>query len=153
MVAEAIIEPATYAVRIETSRFGALEIPEQDQVTLIDGLLGFEQHHAFCLIGHAPGSPFVWLQSMDDPALAFVTVNPFDFFADYDFEIADSDAAAIGLHHVRDAMVYTLVTITKQDVTANLVGPIIVNTRTGRAKQVVLTNSPYTTRHSITRTK
>ncbi len=151
MVVEAICEPATFTTRVETTRFGVLEIPEADQVTLIHGLLGFERHRAFCFFAHAPGSPFIWLQSMEDPALAFVTVNPFDFFAEYDIEISESDAAEIGLVHVRDAMLCTLVTINDHDVTTNLVGPVIINTENGRGKQVVLTNSPYGTRHSISR--
>ena len=48
--------------------------------------------HEYGLLDHAHVSPFRWLQSLGDPALAFVVVNPFDFFSDYDFEIGDANS-------------------------------------------------------------
>lgn len=134
---------------IDTTRFGAVEIEESRLVTIQDGLLGFEGVEAFCLIEHGPDSPFCWLQAVENPELAFVTINPFDFFPAYDLEITDADAERLALSSADDALVLTLVTLTDDAVTTNLLGPIIVNRHGRQARQVVLNNSPYSTRHAL----
>lgn len=134
---------------IETTRFGCIEINDDHLVYLNDGLIGFETQKEFGLIEHTPGSPFCWLQSMTDPALAFVVVNPFDFFDDYDFTINDNEVEELCVSSAKDVAVLTLVTINGDQVSTNLVGPILMNWRTRAAKQVVLSDSRYGTRHSL----
>ena len=134
---------------ISTTRFGNMEVSDDRFIRIPEGLLGFEPIQEYCLLDHKPGSPFQWLQAVDEPQLAFVVVNPFGFFSDYDIEISDADARQLELNAVEDAMVISLVTISKQEITTNLVGPIVVNRKTGMGKQVVLNNTHYGTRHSL----
>ena len=127
---------------VETERFGKLEIAPEALIEIPDGVYGFEQARRFCLIDHGQQSPFRWLQCVDAPGLAFVVVNPYDFFANYQVEMEDGDAAAIGLREPEDAVILNLVTLgnTREDTTANLVGPIVLNAKSRKAKQVVLAN-------------
>jgi flagellar assembly factor FliW len=134
---------------IKTTRFGQVEVDDAQLVLIPDGLLGFESIHEYCLIPHAPGSPFHWLQALNKPELAFVVVNPFDFFAEYDFTIGDADVARLKLENAADVLVLTLVTISGEQVTTNLLGPLLVNARTRAARQIVLADAPYGTRHSL----
>jgi flagellar assembly factor FliW len=140
------VEPG---ILVNTTRFGEIVVDEEQLVHLSEGLLGFEGLHDFCLLAHAPGSAFHWLQSLTDPAIAFVVVNPFDFFPDYDFTLDDEVVRALHLQDVMDVAVLTLVTIRGSEVTANLVGPVVINVRERCARQLVLSDSRYSTRHSL----
>ena len=82
---------------IETTRFGQVEVDEQSLLTFPQGVLGFESIQEFCLLEHKPGSPFLWLQAVENPALAFVVINPFDFIADYDLTISGADISHLQL--------------------------------------------------------
>ena len=79
-------------MKVNTTRFGTLEIDESTLLTMPRGPLGFEEQTRFCLIQHRPGAPFRWLQSTEDPGLAFPVMDPSEFFSNYAFEISDADA-------------------------------------------------------------
>jgi len=136
---------------VETEKFGALEVDPGALIEMPDGLYGFEHAKRFCLLDHTKAAAFRWLQCVDAPGLAFVVVNPYDFFADYEVELDDQEAAAIELRAPEDALILSLVTLGERaaEATANLVGPIVINARSRKAKQVVLANQAYTTKHRL----
>jgi flagellar assembly factor FliW len=118
------------------------------------GMLGFPDKQRFVILQHKENSPFFWYQSVDDPALAFVITNPFFFLPDYKVNIEDvlmkmswdknSDNDVLEL--------YVVVNIPKgspEKMTANLIGPILVNNKTRHAVQIVMSNSPYTHNFSL----
>lgn len=137
---------------IETKHFGSLEVTEDRVITFPQGLYAFEQKQRYILLENQdPGNPLWWLQSLDDPALVFVLLNPFLFKPDYEFELSAEDVEELGLENPREAVVFCLVVI-PQDVrkmTANLLAPIIINAQLKKGKQVVLLNKNYTTKHLI----
>ncbi len=137
------------AMQIETTRFGTIEVEQGQMIHFPEGMLGFESANDFCIFNHAEGSPFIWMQSITEPDLAFVMVVPFDFFPEYDFDISQSDIDTINLNDVADVAVFTVVTISDGNVTANLSGPIIMNSKNRHGKQIVLSNPTYKTRHSL----
>lgn len=136
---------------VTTERFGEVEVKEDSVIEIKDGILGFPERTKYVLLPQSEESPFQWLQSIDDPKLAFVVTNPLNFFADYAPEISDADVIDIDLENPEDAAVLTLVTIPEKidDMTVNLVGPIIVNKKNFKAKQVIALNEEYTTKHRI----
>ncbi len=73
------------------------------------------------------------------------------FFKDYAFEIEDEAAAEIGLSADNPPQIFTILTIPEklEDVTANLVAPVLVNWRDRKASQIVLEKTSYTTRHKL----
>ena len=141
----------TEEVTIPTTRFGEISVAAEKIITFPKGLLGFEHCRRYCLIADAQTTPLVYMQSLEDPALAFVVVDPRVFYPDYKVEIDPNEIAELEVGDVNDITTWVIVTV-PEDITrlsVNLQGPLLLNTRSYRAKQVVLTRSPYTTCHCI----
>ncbi len=139
-------------MKVETTRFGVLEIDESALITMPGGMLGFENCTRFFFLQHRTGSNFKWFQSVEEPAVAFVVVDPVLYFTDYEVEISDSDAEKLHLTaDSEDASVFVILTIANQGkhVSANLAAPIIVNFAEQLAAQVVLQDERYSTQHSL----
>lgn len=138
-------------MRVPTVRFGEIDIPDEHIIHFPAGIFGFPHLRRCCLLPQGPAAGVRWLQSLDDPTLVFLTVEPHLLLPDYELEIADADALALALTHPRHAAVLTLVTISEDGTaaTTNLLAPIIINTQTRRARQVILENDRYTTKHLV----
>ena len=138
-------------MKVETTRFGVLEMDESSIVRMPSGPLGFEEQTTFCLIQHRPDTNFRWLQSVDEPALAFVVVDPAEFFEGYAIEISDADAEELELEREDEALVLVVLTIGAgcEQITANLAAPIVINSKTLIGSQVVLQDDRYGVRHVL----
>ena len=137
---------------IHTVRFGDFEVEEKSIVHFAQGIPAFEDEYEFVIIPYDEESPYVFLQSLQTPDLAFLMTSPYLFFKDYEFEIDDATEKKLGLEKPEDVAVYVLLTIpggSIKDMTANLMAPVIINKNTMQAKQVVLEKSPYTTKHRL----
>ncbi|MGM0598724.1 MAG: flagellar assembly protein FliW [Candidatus Rifleibacteriota bacterium] len=134
-------------MNLSTSRFGKIKIVDEEIITFEEGLLGFGDYHRYVVLNTDDGSPFRWLQCVDDGKLAFVIIEPLSFMFEYDLEIADSDAEYIGLKTVDDAVIYVIVSIpaNPKDMTANLQGPLVINVKTRKGRQIISNNN----RHSV----
>lgn len=127
---------------VQTGRFGPVEqveVPAAQLYEFFPGLGGFEEHHTYALISDGD-SPVEWLQSTADPNVVFALLEPFVFEPDYAFEMADADAAALGLQRPEDAVVRSILTLRESaaEITANLLAPIVLNPRTRLGRQIVL---------------
>lgn len=142
-------------MQVTTSRFGVIEAAEGEVLHFEDGVLGFPDTTSFLRVPIVDADGWLWLQSTTDPELAFLAISAFLFFPDYDFDLPDGDAEAIGLADSADADVLALVTVRRSDegdvesITANLLGPVVVNIRTRQGRQVVLSDSNYSTRELV----
>jgi len=137
---------------IETTRFGRIEVDEEAVITFLQGLFGFEERRRFVVLCLDEKSPFRWLQSLEDPSLAFVVIEPRHFMPDYAPTISDADVEALGLEADTPYLTFVIVTIPPgkpEEMTANLMGPIIINAATRIAHQVIVEDEDYTTKHSI----
>jgi len=141
-------------MNVETTRFGTLEVDESTLISMPDGMLGFENCQRFLLLQHRVGSNFRWFQSVEEPAVAFVVVDPVTHFANYEVELSDRDAEKLHLTDAEDASVLTILTLSNggKDISANLAAPIIVNFKEQIAAQVVLQDERYSTQHSLVQT-
>lgn len=143
---------ATQKVRVETTRFGAIEAEEDLIITLPEGLIGFDDCRRYIVLRHDDRSPFRWLQSLDDGSVAFPVMEPHNFLPDYNPRVSDADAAELGLQPDAAPLVFTVITVPRMNpraMTANLLGPVVVNARTRVGKQVVLDDDRYTTRFDL----
>jgi flagellar assembly factor FliW len=138
-------------VVIESTRFGTLEVDEKDIISFSEGLPGFPDEKSFIFLPYGPESPFAFLQSVTEPSLTFLIVEPFAFFADYQFEIEDALLAELELSEGVMPQIYSIITVPDnlEAMTANLLAPLIFNRRGGKAAQIILTSSPYTTAHRL----
>jgi len=138
-------------MKIATSRFGEIEINENSIVTMPEGMLGFGEIKEYVLIQHNEGSPFLWYQAVREPNLAFVIVDPFTFFPDYEVQLTEEDLEALKCEKLSDLAVFAVVVIPEnpENMTANLRGPIVINTENRIARQVVLADGRYSPNHPI----
>ncbi|MEW5819419.1 MAG: flagellar assembly protein FliW [Cyanobacteriota bacterium] len=137
---------------IETTRFGTIEVEEDRIFKFVQPLLGFEHLNDFVLIDHAPDSPFKWLQAVVEPQTAFIVTNPVSFGIEYEFTVPEEDVQRLDLQNAEDALVLTIVYIPQGApdlMTANLAGPIIINTRNRKGMQLVLSDSRFSTKHRL----
>ncbi len=137
---------------IDSTRFGTIEVDEEAVITFSQGLFGFESYRRFVVLCIDEKSPFRWLQSMEEPGLAFVVIEPRHFMPDYAPTISDADAEALGIGADTPYLVFAVVTIPPgkpEEMTANLMGPIIVNAATRMARQVIVEDDCYSTKHVI----
>lgn len=134
-----------------TTRFGELEVRDEDIIQLSDGLLGFGACKHYVLLEDPQQEPFLWLQSLDDPALAFVLVDPLLFFPGYRVAIPREEISDLELGDPSEARILVVLVVTEDPakITANLKGPLIINPHTRRARQVVLMEEEYGTRHPL----
>ncbi len=138
--------------KVNTLRFGEIEIDEEKIVHFEDGIPAFEEEHDFVIIPYDDESPYVFLQSLSTPELAFLMTMPFVFFPDYEFELDDENQEKLGITAQEDMLIYTLLTIPGgkvPEMTANLMAPVVVNSATMQARQIVLDKSRYTTKHRL----
>ena len=141
-------------LKVDTTRFGAITIDEQKIIAMPFGMLGFPDEKRYVMVQHKENSPFFWYQSVDDPALAFVITSPFFFVPDYSVPL---DGAINQMSWDEEKMedtveLYVVVNIpngSPDKMTANLIGPILVNTETFQALQMVVTDSPYSHRFPL----
>ena len=138
--------------KVNTLRFGEVEVAEDKVVHFADGIPAFEDEHEFVIVPYDEESPYVFLQSLTTPDLAFLMTVPFIFFPEYEFELDDENQNKLELTSQEDMLIYTLLTINGgkvKDMTANLMAPVVVNTANMQARQVVLDRSSYTTKHRL----
>ncbi len=138
-------------MEIESTRFGRLSVDEERVITFPGGLLGFPEHTQFALIQTGEENYFFWLQSADDPNLAFVVTDPSIFFKDYEVPIREETEQALQLTDSGHAQLFVICNKVGDWLTGNLLGPILVNARNRLAQQVVLTEKKYTTRQPLMR--
>lgn len=138
-------------MKINTTRFGPIEIDDDAIISMPDGMIGFEQYKSYCLIDHQPESILKWLQSIHNPDVAFLVMDPSDVAPDYEVELPDWDAEFLGLTDPADAVLISTVTIDADanEVTTNLLAPIVVNAATRLGRQVVLDSEQYALKHPI----
>lgn len=135
----------------QTKFHGVIEIAEKDIVSFESGIPGFPDEDKFSILPIEEDGAFMILQSLKSPSLAFVIVNPFQYFPDYDFTLEDPVVEKLKIDSPEDVLVYTILTVQEpfEKTTANLQAPIIINLKKVLGKQVILNNEKYTTRHKI----
>ena len=134
----------TMDIEIETTRFGHLIADEEALLTFPEGLPGFADARRFVPVPHGEDSPFVWLQSAERPELAFLVLSPAGAFPDY--------APPLPADTAPDAAVWVVVTVPPGDaraMTANLLGPLVIDGRTRHGRQIVLDGDRYSTKHRV----
>lgn len=137
---------------LRTSRFGEIEYTNADIIVVKGGPLGFAKLERFLLIQHKDESVFHWLQSVDDPDVAFLVLDPACFRPDYAPPMPEQIVTDLELTEETPRAVLTIVSIPPgkpQEMTANLAGPIVINVEKRIARQVVVDEPEWSTKHPI----
>ena len=116
-------------MRVDTARFGTIDAAEEQIFSFPMGMLGFAKYKRYIVLDHSENSPFKWLQSIDDGALAFIITDPVFFKADYHIELRRGEISIIEPSAEEDLVLSVIMTIPEspQDMSANLMAPLIFN--------------------------
>ncbi|SYZ73579.1 Flagellar assembly factor FliW [Candidatus Zixiibacteriota bacterium] len=138
-------------MRITSLKFGEIDVPEDKIVLMAKPILGFENLKRYCIVEREDCAPFLWFQSLDDPTIVFIIVNPLYFYSEYRIEVNPKEVEELHISDVRAVETYVIVTIPSEpsQMTVNLQGPLLINTETRLAKQMVLANSEYGVKHYL----
>lgn len=136
---------------VRTTRFGTVNIAEDRIITFPKGLLGFGSYTRFCLLEPSDEACFFWLQSIEEPSLAFVVTDPAFFVPEFAVPIRPEQMGDLKLDSLTDAQVFIIVNKVDQTLTGNMQGPLVINTLTRTGEQFVLAEKRWTTRHPLMR--
>ena len=136
-------------MRVNTTRFGEIEIDEQRIMNFPKGFLGFPENALFALLQTNNEGSFFWLQSIERPELAFVVCDPVLFVPDYQVPIKGDELEQIDLEDMTNAQVLVIVNKVGKSLTGNLQGPLVINVQNRMGKQMVLSEKKYSTRHPL----
>ncbi len=124
-------------MKIDTSRFGCVEIEPEDLLHFPSGLLGLESCRHWVLLADAENDALGWLQSSSSPEVALAVVCPRRFVPEYQVRISRGELTPLDLTEVREAQVLTIVGKNEQGITLNLKAPLVINLQRRLGRQVI----------------
>ena len=98
-------------VKINTTRFGELQVENNDIINFKDGLLGFDNLKQYFIVDPGDSTLILWLQSIEDSSVAFPIIEPKIFKPDYIAKLVPSDLAAVELESLSEAKIYSILAI------------------------------------------
>lgn len=137
---------------LQTKYFGELNIDEKEIISFRNGLPGFDGIKRYILINNEEeGSPFKWLQAIDDERPAFVIIDPFAVKKDYEVNLNDEILKELEIKEDRDVAVFSIVVVPDDvnKMTMNLQAPLIINMIKKLGRQLILDTDRYGVRHYI----
>ena len=140
-----ITEHALQSADSDVSENGA------NTVDFPEGFMGMHHLRRFAILEPSTGgNPFRYLVSLDEARVGFGVADPRQLFANYEVDYTE-EREVLDIQSDEDAALYVVLTIgeTPMRTTANLLAPILVNKRTGLGRQLVLSDSRYSTKHPI----
>ncbi len=140
-------------LEIESRQFGKIDIDEDKIIMMAKGLPGFKGMNRFVLLDHEDLHPFFSFQSVDDPALSFILMDPFSICPDYDFDMEKTfEEMAWAKEELDKVFIYVIVNVSgksQKDMTANLIGPLLLHSIKNEAVQVILSDSHYSSKQLV----
>lgn len=138
-------------MKLETKFFGTQEVDEKEFISFKHGIPGFENERRYFITAYSPGSPFMVMQSVEKPNLAFILIGLGDVMPGYAIDLGEEVATELQLEKPEEAMVYAIVSIPGElaGATVNLAAPLVINARAKLGKQIILNNPAYGLRYPL----
>ncbi|MBT2661799.1 flagellar assembly protein FliW [Bacillus sp. ISL-45] len=138
-------------MRLNTKYHNEVKIKEEEILLFEKGIPGFPEETKFVVLPLNEDGSFSVMQSVTTSGLAFIIASPFGFFPNYDFKLEDSVVEELELKSENDVVVYSILTVEDpfDKTTANLQAPVIINKANNKAKQVILIEEGYKTKHNL----
>lgn len=133
-------------MKIQTEKFGEIEIAEERIFNFALPIIGFNELKSYVIVDFNKDSIFKWLQSVEDPNLAFPIVSVFSMNINYSIDVPDSVVELLKIENVENLLVMNIASIPQdnpQGTTLNLLAPLIFNLDNQLAGQVILSGSGY----------
>lgn len=131
-------------MKIDSPRFGSLEVAPSKVIEFPEGLPGLEACKRFTLIEVADReTQIALLQSVDDPAIALPVTTPDLLGLHYEFALSEEEEALLGAAQPEDIAVMLVLRAADANAAAdtaraNLTAPLVINTATMRGVQKVI---------------
>jgi flagellar assembly factor FliW len=129
---------------------GPIDFLEKDILDFPEGVPAFETLRRYLLVPKAEFAPFVFLVSVDSPAIRFICVPVCLLDPDYQFELGPDEGATAGLEEgvylasSSNPLVLAIVTLPNSaPATANLASPVVVNTGLHLGAQLILPGTKH----------
>ena len=133
-------------MKLNTKQFGEVSIDDKKIINMPDGVPGFRQQKQYVVLEKKETSPFFLFQSVDDPNLAFVVMDPLRFYPEYTLSVKDFDTTIKWDFGNEELSCFVIVTIPHgkpEEMTANFMAPIVINNKRKEGMQLILQGSPY----------
>lgn len=133
-------------MKLNTARFGEIEIEENRIFNFVMPIIGFDMLHKFIILDPNKDTLFKWLQSIEDPALAFPIISVSALNLDYTIDLPDNIVETLDIKNVESLLVMNITSIPQDNpkgTTINLLAPLIFNLDNQNAAQIVLSGSGY----------
>jgi flagellar assembly factor FliW len=129
----------------------AVELKQSEPIFFPEGLVGCADWRSFVLVAVSDDEPVCLLQSTDEPEIALLVTDPRLIDPTYACPLSPADRAALRLAADDEPLLLCTLTLRREpaSITANLVGPIVVNLRERVGKQLVLADTTYSARHLV----
>ena len=137
---------------IMTSNFGELQILDEKIITFENGIPGFKDNTQYIIINDEEAdSPFCWLQSIENPDLAFALVNPFLIHDNYNPTFPQSEVEKLGEGTEEDYSVLSIMIIPEdiEKMRTNLMAPIVINLKTKKGMQIIIDGDDYPVKYYL----
>lgn len=136
-------------MQIEVADLGTVDYEEDELLYFKDGLYGFDDLHKYLPVPLEESDRIFVLQSVEEPVISFVLMNPFMFVSDYEPNPSKEDMEELDAPNIEDISFYVICSLKAdiQESTLNLKCPIAVNALTKNAKQLILEDGKYQLRH------
>jgi flagellar assembly factor FliW len=137
------------SVIVKTGRFGQLTVGNDEIIRIPHGIMGFPEYSEFCLVDPGDETLILWLQSLQNPEIAFPMLEPKIFRTDYAARLSAAELRELKLENINQSAVFSILTIPSDitQMTANLKAPLVINLKEQIARQVVLQENEYTIKH------
>ena len=139
----------------ETKNFGVVSYEAGSVLEFPSGLPGFEERRLFLALQFADSKPLVFLQSLDDPGLCFVTLPVLVADPEYSLKVSMEDRELVGLPSTSalrigpDVLCLTVLSLEESGPTANLLAPLVVNISNLKGVQAIASESDYSHQHAL----
>ena len=133
-------------MNIETVKFGNVEVEESRIFDFVLPVIGFNDLSKYVIIEPNKDNLFKWLQSAEDPDLAFPIISVAALNYDYSIDISDDVIQSLEIKNAESLLVMNITSIPQdnpQGTTINLLAPLISNLENQKAGQIVLSGSGY----------
>lgn len=146
------MRPEGTTITVHSSRFGDFEVPTSTIIEFPQGIIGFPSHCRYIMIEHK--EPFCWLQSVDEPGLAFVVIDGKGLADRFDRQVPFIDPHCD--FRADDEFAILLIVTVRPDpreTTANVKAPVFVNMRNRRGVQVIYDDPQLSTQFPLFETE
>jgi flagellar assembly factor FliW len=139
----------------ETTSFGKLSYERDSALDFPCGLPGFEDRRLFLILNFEDSKPLLFLQSLEDPRLCFITLPILAVDPQYHLRVSGEDLARLDLPRERqpligrDVLCLTILSLQESGPTANLLAPVVVNIANLKAMQIIVPESDYSHQHAL----